>query len=73
VLLTQPPWPTIYPPAPDVVGHALIVDKNFVEMVAMLALAALPVGRWGGLDAFLHRWIGEPLCARLCGRGAERD
>jgi len=59
VLLTQPPWPTIYPPAPDVVGHALMVDKNFVEMVAMLALACLPVGRWGGLDAFLHRWIGR--------------
>ncbi|HLA83151.1 MAG TPA: hypothetical protein VJL29_00020, partial [Thermoguttaceae bacterium] len=59
VLLTQPPWPTIYPPAPEVVGHALIVDKNFVEMMAMLALACLPVGRWGGLDAFLWRWFGR--------------
>ncbi|MBN2218518.1 MAG: hypothetical protein JW719_14170, partial [Pirellulales bacterium] len=65
VLLTQPPWPTIYPPAPEVVGHALIVDKNFVEMVAMLALASLPVGRWAGLDAFLHRWIGQPLMKRF--------
>ena len=65
VLLTQPPWPTIYPPAPDVVGHALIVDKNFVEMVAMLALACLPVGRWGGLDAFLYRWIGRPVMRRF--------
>lgn len=65
VLLTQPPWPTIYPPAPEVVGHALIVDKNFVEMMAMLALAALPVGRWAGLDAFLHRWIGQPLMKRF--------
>ncbi|NUQ65278.1 MAG: hypothetical protein HUU20_22660 [Pirellulales bacterium] len=61
VLLTQPPWPTIYPPAPEVVGHALIVDKNFVEMIAILALAALPVGRWGGLDYFLYHWIGRPL------------
>jgi len=68
VLLTQPPWPTIYPPAPEVVGHALVVDKNFVEMVAMLALACLPVGRWGGLDAFVHRWIGAPLVKRFCGR-----
>ncbi|HBO45783.1 MAG TPA: hypothetical protein DD670_18040 [Planctomycetaceae bacterium] len=65
VLLTQPPWPLIYPPAPDVVGHALIVDKNFVEMMAMLALACLPVGRWGGLDAFLYRWFGWPLMKRF--------
>jgi len=65
VLLTQPPWPTIYPPAPAVVGHALIVDKNFVEMVAMVTLATLPVGRWGGLDYFLHHWFGRPLLAWL--------
>jgi uncharacterized membrane protein YphA (DoxX/SURF4 family) len=61
VLLTQPPWPTIYPPAPDVVGHALVVDKNFVEMVAMVMLASLPVGQWGGLDFFLYRWFGRPV------------
>ena len=61
VVLTQLPWPLIYPHAPAVVGHALIVDKNFVEMVAMLALAATPVGRWGGVDFFLYHWIGRPL------------
>ncbi|MBN1591595.1 MAG: DoxX family membrane protein [Pirellulales bacterium] len=71
VLLTQPPWPTFYPPAPDVVGHALIVDKNFVEMVAMLALACLPVGRWGGLDAFVYRWFGQPLLKRFGWKGDE--
>ena len=65
VLLTQPPWPTIYPPAPGVVGHALIVDKNFVEMIAMVALACLPVGRWGGLDFFVYKWIGRPLMQRF--------
>ena len=59
VLLTQPPWPTIYPPAPEVVGHALVIDKNFVEMVAAFALAALPVGRWAGLDHFLYHWFGR--------------
>lgn len=58
VLLTQPPWPLIYPPMPPVTGHSLIVDKNFVEMIAMLALACIPVGRWAGLDYFLHRWFG---------------
>jgi len=57
VLLTQPPWPTIYPPAPEVVGHALIVDKNFVEMVAVFLLAASPVGRWAGLDYFLENFV----------------
>jgi len=69
VLLTQPPWPTIYPPAPPVVGHALIVDKNFVEFVAMLMLVTVPVGRWGGLDFFLHEWIGGPLAAKYCKAG----
>ena len=61
VVLTQLPWPQIYPHAPAVVGHALIVDKNFVEMVAMLALAATPVGRWGGVDFFIYNWFGRPL------------
>ena len=64
VLLTQPPWPTIFPHAPPVVGHALIVDKNFVEMVAMLVLATTAVGRWGGLDFFNHRWLVKPFCCR---------
>ena len=61
VVLTQLPWPLIYPHAPAVVGHALIIDKNFVEMVAMLALAATPVGRWGGIDFFIYHWFGRPL------------
>ncbi len=61
VVLTQWPWPLTYPPAPAVVGHALLVDKNFVEMMAMLALAATPVGRWAGLDFFLYQWFGRPL------------
>ncbi len=65
VLLTQPPWPAIYPPAPSVVGHALIIDKNFVEMVAMVMLATTAVGRWGGLDYFLHHWLGRPIEAYL--------
>ena len=65
VLMTQPPWPQIYPPAPAVVGHALVVDKNFVEMVAIFALATLPVGRWAGLDHFLYHWIGRPLEAKI--------
>lgn len=71
VLLTQPPWPTIFPPAPAVVGHALVVDKNFVEMVAMFMLAATAVGRWGGLDYFLYHWIGRPLEIRFLKKNKE--
>jgi uncharacterized membrane protein YphA (DoxX/SURF4 family) len=63
VLLTQPPWPTIYPPAPEVVGHALLIDKNFVEMIASLLLATTAVGRWGGLDCFLYHWFGRRVDA----------
>ena len=65
VLMTQPPWPTLIPHAPPVVGHALIVDKNFVEMVAIFMLATLPVGRWAGLDHFLYHWIGRPIEAKI--------
>jgi uncharacterized membrane protein YphA (DoxX/SURF4 family) len=61
VVLTQPSWPTIYPPAPPVVGHALIINKDFVEMVALFLLATTAAGRWGGLDVFLYRWIGRPI------------
>jgi len=61
VLMNQFPWPTVYPPAPAVVGHAMLVDKNFVEMMGLLVLASLPVGRWGGLDFLLYHWLGRPI------------
>lgn len=74
VLLVQPPWPTIFPPAPAVVGHALIVDKNFVEMIALLTLAATSVGRWGGLDFFVYHWLGRPILSSCgCCKGPSKD
>ncbi len=73
VVLVQMPWPTVYPPPPEVVGHALLVDKNFVEMVAMLLLAATAVGRWGGLDFFVYHWLGRPIIERCCGRKADES
>ena len=36
VVMTQPAFPGIYPPDPPVVGHALLVNKDFVEMLALL-------------------------------------
>ncbi|MDO4573685.1 MAG: hypothetical protein Q4D98_00560 [Planctomycetia bacterium] len=65
VLMTQPPWPTLFPAAHPETGHALIVDKNFVEMVAIFMLATLPVGRWGGLDYFVWNGFGKPVMTYL--------
>jgi uncharacterized membrane protein YphA (DoxX/SURF4 family) len=44
VVATQPPW----------VQGAQPVYYQWVEMMALLVLATTPVGRWGGLDFFLH-------------------
>jgi uncharacterized membrane protein YphA (DoxX/SURF4 family) len=65
VLATQPTWPPIYPPPPEVVGHSLIVDKNFVEMLALFLIATTAAGRWAGLDFFLYTWFGRPVEAFL--------
>jgi uncharacterized membrane protein YphA (DoxX/SURF4 family) len=37
-------------------GHYYIINKNIIEMVALLALATTASGRWIGLDALVH-WI----------------
>ncbi|ASV74261.1 hypothetical protein THTE_1659 [Thermogutta terrifontis] len=68
VVMTQWPWPTVVPKTPEIVGHALLVDKNFVEMMALLALAAMPVGRWAGLDYFLYHYVCLPVreCLSKC-------
>jgi uncharacterized membrane protein YphA (DoxX/SURF4 family) len=63
VVLAQPAWPTIYPPLPPSAGHSLIVTKELIEMLALLALAATPVGRWAGLDFFIHSLLIRPCCA----------
>jgi uncharacterized membrane protein YphA (DoxX/SURF4 family) len=47
--LVWPPWPGVA----EAVGsteHSFIVNKNLIEAVALLALAALPSGQWFGLD-----------------------
>jgi len=47
--LAMPPWPGVQE-IPSI-EHNLFVNKNFVEMVALLAIAAMPSGKWFGLDA----------------------
>ncbi|MBA3316016.1 MAG: hypothetical protein H0T47_22345 [Planctomycetaceae bacterium] len=47
--LVWPPWPGVA----EAVGsteHSFIVNKNLIEVVALLALAAMPTGQWFGLD-----------------------
>ena len=53
--LAMPPWPGV-PPAPGP-EHAFIVNKNLIEAIAALAIAALPTGQWFGLDALLYRLL----------------
>ena len=59
--LAWPPWPGVpEAPGPD---HALVVNKNLIEVAALLVLAALPTGRWFGVDGALlwlwRRWTGR--------------
>lgn len=49
--LAMPPWPGVQE-IPSI-EHNLIVNKVFVEMLALLAIAALPSGKWFGLDAVI--------------------
>jgi len=52
IYLSMPPWPGL-PPNPMSEGHYFIVNKNLVEMLALLALVFIPTGQWIGFDAFV--------------------
>ncbi len=49
--LAMPPLPGI----PEMPGpeHSFIVNKNLIEVIALLAIAAVPTGRWFGVDTWL--------------------
>ncbi len=49
--LVMPPFPGV-PPAlgPE---HSLFVNKNLIEMMALIAILFLPTGQWFGID----RWV----------------
>lgn len=51
--LPMPPLPGL-PPAPGP-EHSLIVNKTLIEVVALVAIAALPTGYWFGLDKLLAK------------------
>ena len=56
------PW---LPLPPGTEGNPLFINKNLIEALALLALAAHPTGRWLGLDALVHRIVfpkvGDPV------------
>jgi uncharacterized membrane protein YphA (DoxX/SURF4 family) len=54
VVLTQPAWPGLYPHDPPVLGHALLINKDVIEMLTLAMIATTRVGRWGGLDGLVH-------------------
>lgn len=53
--LVWPPLPGVIDP-PGSTEHALFINKNFIEAVALLAIASLPTGQWFGLDRWI--WLG---------------
>ena len=63
VVLSQPSYPFVIPADPPQLGHALLVNKDFVEMVALLVIASTTLGRWTGLDFFLHKFLIKPSVA----------
>jgi uncharacterized membrane protein YphA (DoxX/SURF4 family) len=64
VVMTQPAFPGVYPPDSPIVGHALLVNKDLIEMLALLVVAATGAGRWAGLDFFCRRWISARRCRK---------
>ena len=51
--LAMPPLPGLPPqPGPE---HSLIVNKNLIEVFALLAIATFPSGYWFGLDKFVAK------------------
>jgi uncharacterized membrane protein YphA (DoxX/SURF4 family) len=53
--VAMPPFPWL-PPNPRAEGHYLYVNKNLIEMLALLALATTRSGRWLGLDSLFAVW-----------------
>jgi uncharacterized membrane protein YphA (DoxX/SURF4 family) len=56
--LTFPPFPWV-PPPPQNEGNYLYVNKNLIELLALLVLATTASGRWLGLDAWIHGLFGR--------------
>jgi uncharacterized membrane protein YphA (DoxX/SURF4 family) len=51
--LAMPPLPG-WPENPRAEGHYLYINKNVIEMFALLVLATMRSGRWAGVDGLLQ-------------------
>lgn len=56
--LINPPLPGLYYTTPTE-GHYLIINKNLIEMMALVALVFIPTGKFFGLDRFLHAFFAK--------------
>lgn len=69
IYLSLPPWPGL-PENPLTEGHYLFVSKNLIELIACLAIAALPTHHWVGIDALL---FGARRRRKLAARAAREE
>ncbi|MEO1981712.1 MAG: hypothetical protein ABGZ24_14435 [Fuerstiella sp.] len=55
--MAMPPFPGV----PELPGpeHSFVVNKNLIEVFALLAIAALPTGIWFGLDGVLSTFFSK--------------
>ncbi len=60
--LAMPPWPGV-PEAPGP-EHSFIINKNLIEVIALLGIALMPTGHWFGLDGVI---------ANCCGRKSDAE
>jgi uncharacterized membrane protein YphA (DoxX/SURF4 family) len=65
--ISMPPWPGL-PVPPNSEGHYYYINKNLIEFLACLVLAATPSGLWLGIDALLFGWIGRIRARRAIAR-----
>lgn len=70
--MAAPPWPWLN--VPEALGpeHALIVNKNLIEAIALLAIAALPTGSWFGIDGLICCTF-RKLCSGKCSRSSRKS
>ncbi len=60
--LAMPPFPGV-PEAPGP-EHSFIVNKNLIEVFALLALTAVPTGYWFGVDKLLAGFLAKKKLAK---------
>jgi len=54
--LTHPPFPWL-PLPPNTEGNPVFINKNIIEMLALLVIMMYPTGRWMGIDALIHKIV----------------